>query len=324
MAQRSEQERLTTRIRQLTGWKTAGPCKIVTDTSDYMRLSRGQVIRLEGRDYLVRGNQYESRFGIADQPKFWVFDALDLNTGEKKIIKAVFNEDFHVHIGLFRIHCYRSPEKEARVLDLTRGDDRFMQGYTASDEKGNLVRVLDYIRGGNLMELIHRINKCHEDYFQQDLPHILRQLRGPLEAVALLHRHGTCHGDIRNDHILVDSKTGLFRWIDFDLNQHVSDFDTWSLGNIINYAVGMGINAFQTVLKSQAFSAEVKSSLGPEDASAFYQYRVMNLRKLYPYIPARLSDILMPFTNQPPNFYTSVEQLIDDYHEMLDTEFSGK
>ncbi len=104
----------------------------------------------------------------------------------------------------------------------------------------------------------------------------------------------------------------------------MSDYDTWSLGNIINYVVGMGINAFKAVLKSEAYSAEVKRSSGPDGASGFYQYRIMNLRKLYPYIPPKPNDILLHFTIQPRHFYTSVEQLIDDFHGMLDTELSGK
>ncbi len=318
----SEREQLRDRIRELTGWSNIGRSQIITDTSDWMRIERGDVLRLDGRDYIVQGNQYETRFGIGDQPKYWVFNALDLETGQAKIIKTVFHEDFHVHIGVFKIHCYRSPEKESRVLELVRGDSRFMQGITTLDEKGNNVRVIDFIRGETQFNHIVGINKPHEQYFHEDLPAILRKLTTSLEAVAFLHKNDLCHGDIRNDHIFIDAGDGGYRWIDFDLLQHVSDFDTWSLGNIINYAVGKGITAFSNVLKSDKFSDEVKATLKPEDASAFFEYRLMNLARLYPYIPDRLNAILEHFTIKPKEFYGNIGQLMDDYYEMLDTEFA--
>jgi hypothetical protein len=172
------------------------------------------------------------------------------------------------------------------------------------------------------MQHLYDIKKDHRRYFDEDLPQILRKLTDSIEAIVLLHEHGTCHGDIRNDHVILDADSGHFRWIDFDLNQHVSDFDIWSIGNVINYAVGKGINSFQAVLKSDSFPDEVKQSLTNEDGSAFYEYRIMNLKKLYPYIPEKLSNILLHFTTRPKEFYGSMQQLLDDYHEMLDSEFA--
>ena len=71
----------------------------MTDTSDFMRIQRGDVVRLSGQDFVVEGNRYETRFGISDQPKYWVFGTTDLATGEKNILKTVFHEEFDVHIG---------------------------------------------------------------------------------------------------------------------------------------------------------------------------------------------------------------------------------
>jgi serine/threonine protein kinase len=280
------------------------------------------VLKLGGGYYLVRGNQHETRFGIGEQPKYWVFNATELETGEHKIVKMVFLEDFHVHVGVFKIHCYRSSEKEAFVLEIVRGDDRFMQGHTVMDDKENRVRIIDFIKGSTLFWLVHRIEKSHEQYYFEDLRGILRKLVDSFEAIEFLHKHGTCHGDIRNDHIIIDSKTGRYRWIDFDLSQHVADYDVWSLGNIINYVVGKGINSFQQVLKGSKFPSDVKESLKPEDASAFFEYRVMNLKKLYPYISPKLSQILNHFTIRPEAYYTNCGKLIDDYMDMLEAEFS--
>ncbi len=317
----SELEQLQRRIQELTGWQVSGPPKIVTDTSDPMRIVRGEVVRVGGRDFVIEGNRYETRFGIADQPKYWVFAAIDLETGQRKIIKTVFHEDFNVHIGVFKIHCYRSPDKEAEVLELVSGDKRFMQGYTIHDDKNNNIRVIDFIPGKTIFQYIYNIDKDHRGYFKEDLPDILYKLVGSLEAVQYLHDNEFCHGDIRNDHIIIESGTGEYRWIDFDLKQHVSDFDVWSLGNILSYAVGKGINSFKTVMREDSFSEAIKSSLNADDSSAFYEYRIINLRKLYPYIPKRLNNILMHFAIRPRGHYASVKDLLGDFRHMLDKEF---
>jgi len=316
-----EQDRLKQRIEELTGWQNVKRPQIITDTSDCMRIQRGHVVRLNGKDFVIEGNRYESRFGISDQPKYWVFGALELETGKKKIIKTVFHEDFNIHIGIFKIHCYRSPEKEAEVLELVRGDRRFMQGYTEFDSSGNNVRIIDRIEGASIFQYVYNINKKHEQYFYEDLPAILRKLSQCMEAIKLLHDHKTCHGDIRNDHIMIDSKTGIYSWIDFDLCQHVKDFDVWSIGNVINYTVGKGINSFHLVLKSKEFSDEVKQGLIAEDGSAFYEYRIINLKKLFPYIPERLNEILMHFAIKQHDRYATMQELLDDYYEMLDIHF---
>jgi serine/threonine protein kinase len=316
-----ELNKLKERIEELTKWQFVKRPEIITDTSDCMRIQRGHVIRLNGRDFVIEGNRYESRFGISDQPKYWVFGALDLKTGEKKIIKTVFHEDFYVHIGILKIHCYRSPEKEARVLELVKGDQRFMQGYNLPDSKGNNVRIIDFIRGQSIFQYVHNIDKGHEQYFHENLPGILRKLTECIKGIGRLHEFRTCHGDIRNDHIIINHETGDYSWIDFDLNQHVSDFDVWSLGNIINYTVGKGINSFHTVLKDGRFPDKVKRSLTAGDGSAFYEYRIINLRKLFPYIPRRLNDILMHFAIKEHKRYGDIDQLLEEYQEMLSVEF---
>jgi len=320
----NEQDQIIERVRELTGWGTYRQPTIITDTTDWMRIQRGNILRIGGKDFVIEGNRYESRFGIGDQPKYWVFGAIDLETGQKKIIKMVFLEEFQVHIGIFKIRCFRSPEKEAKVLEMVNNDKRFMQGYTARDEKGNRVRIIDLIRGQSLFRHIYGIDKSHEQYFHEDLPQILHNLVGCMEAIQFLHDRGTCHGDIRNDHIIIEPETGLYRWIDFDLNQHVSDFDVWSMGNILNYTVGKGINSFQIVLKSDKFPDKVKQSLSSDDASAFYEYRVMNLKKLYPYIPEGLNNILMHFAIKPRGTYGTVRELVGDFREILDTDFPQK
>ncbi len=318
----SERSEIIDKIEDVTGW-TIKPkrFRIITDTTEWMNIHRGHVIRLEGKDYVVRGNMNEPRFGIEDQPKMWVFSAIDLGTREEKIIKTVFNEEFTAHIGIFKIRCYRSQDKESKVLETVRGDMRFMQGETLYDEEGNNVRVIDYIKGKKFFHFVPNIEKAHLKYFEEDLPGILHKLYNAILAVQDLHKLGLNHGDIRNDHILIDAETGIYRWIDFDLNQDVMDFDLWSIGNVLSYAVAKGIKSYEIVMKSKEFTNEVKHSLTFDDSSAFYEYRIMNLRKLYPYIPDKLSEILQHFTIRPKAFYCCIEELIEDFAEMLEKEF---
>lgn len=73
--------------------------------------------------------------------------AIDLRDGSRKIIKLVFHEKFKAHIGSIEFECFRSPKKEARILDLVAGHKNFMHGYSARDERHNVVRVIDFIFG---------------------------------------------------------------------------------------------------------------------------------------------------------------------------------
>ena len=72
-------------------------------------------------------------------PKFWVKWALDLDSGRPKLLKFPFQEAFSMRIGALRVPCFRDPEKEGRVLRLVRGDRRFMQGRTVTDDDGHAV-----------------------------------------------------------------------------------------------------------------------------------------------------------------------------------------
>ena len=215
----TEKEFLSEKINSFAGISSkASRMKIITDTSDWMRINPGDVLRIGGKDYAIRGNVREPRFGIDDQPKYWVFSAIDLDSGKEKIIKTVFNEEFHAHIGILRIRCYRSPEKEGKVLDFVRDDSRFMQGITVYDEKENNVRIIDYIRGKSFFKFVPGIEKSHEQYYNEDLPAILNKLYESLLAICKLHDEGFCHGDIRSDHIIIESESEEYKWICTILN----------------------------------------------------------------------------------------------------------
>ena len=74
--------------------RVPGRINIITDTSDFYKVDYDDVIILEDRPYLIRNYKQEGRFGISDQPKFWVKSAIDLISGDTKIIKMVYHEKF--------------------------------------------------------------------------------------------------------------------------------------------------------------------------------------------------------------------------------------
>lgn len=310
--------RLINRIEELTGVIIEPPLEVVTDTTEYMNIYRGQIIWLEGREFFVRGDVYEPRFGLEDQPKFWVKRAYDLDSGDLKIIKLEFLESFTVNVGPLRIRCYRSPDKEGEVLDFVRGDDRYMQGETLQDESGNKVRVIEFIKGDTLYDRINKMEIGHEEYYYSYMTPILRLLIPACEAIQSLHEQELCHGDIRNDHLLIDKDKGILRWIDFDLCQNFHDFDVWSMGNVLQFVVGKSLTTFHEIRTSGRFSQATYDSLVSEDASAFYSYRLMNLKKIYPYVDDRLNAILMHFANDSPSYYESMFHLINDLSEVVE------
>ncbi len=296
-------------VRRFTDRAPPDRVVIFEDTTNFMSIERDHFIDLRGKLFLVRCNEREGRFGLEDQPKFWVKRALALDTGRTHVLKLIFHEEFNVRVGTIQVRCVRSEEKEGRVLQLVRGDPRFMQGHTARDSGGNLVRVIDFIPGIDLLGHLREMKPSHEQYFQTLFPDILANVLECFRGIARLHEAGLCHGDIRNDHILVERETGRFRWIDFDLDQDFPDHDVWSLGNILHCIAGKGFVTFREVLSARP---ELAGSLVGDDASALYSHRVMNLRKVFPCIPDKLNEVLLRFSAGTRVYYDSVDQILSD------------
>lgn len=285
---------------------------VFDDTTNYMYIDRGHVIDLGGELFLVRGNEKEGRFGVDEQPKFWVKRAVSLHDGRRYILKLVCEEAFKIQVGAVHVTCARSAEKEGEVLRFVRGDLRFMQGRTALDARGNLVRAIDFIDGTDLLSHVFGLRMSHEVYFRDCFPSLLAKTIVAFQAVQFLNDNGLRHGDIRNDHILVERGTGAFRWIDFDLVQDVADFDLWSLGNVLHCVVGKGFVTFRDAIEQRPGLA---SELTDEDGSVFFQHRVMNLRKIYPYVPRVLNEVLLRFSRGARVPYDSIAQVVRDLGE---------
>lgn len=293
--------------------------RIFTDTSDFYSINSGDVVLLgpEHR-FLIGNNTREGRFGLDDEVKYWVKRARNLSTGERNILKLVFYERFNTRIGDVSIECFRSPGKEARILEMVRGNDAFMQGYPMQDAAGNLVRVLDVIAGRTLQDEVLALDCGHEQYFHEHLHEVLRNYIGCVEAIALLHANQEKHGDVRRDHILVEACTGKYRWIDFDYNflhvENIYSLDVVGLGNILIFLAGKGDALVGEVKRLRP---DVFDTLYWEDISLVWQNRVANLKKLYPYLPESLNRILVQFSNQASLAYRHAGEMLEDLREAL-------
>lgn len=293
--------------------------KVYKDTTDFLRIEYGDIVILDGNPFLIRHNAKEGRFGLDDEEKFWVKRSIDLHSGDTKIIKLVFFEKFNARIGEIEFECFRSPRKEARILNLVKDHPNFMQGYSVQDDHENIVRVLEYIYGASLADHIREVGRTmnHETYFYQYFPEVLENYILCVEAVRFLHDNGEKHGDIRRDHILIDRESGQYRWIDYDYNfrhrENIYGYDLFGLGNVLMYVAGMGDILYQDLKRSDHPSLY---KLTEDDVNIVFNNRIANLRKIYSYIPDNLNRVLMHFSRGANAFYDHTTQLIEDLRDV--------
>lgn len=292
--------------------------KVYKDTTDFFRIEYGDVVILAGKPFLIRHNAKEGRFGLDDEEKFWVKRSIDLISGITKVIKFVFFEKFSARIGDMEFECFRSPRKEARILDMVGDLPNFMHGYSVRDDHENVVRILEFIHGKSLAEHIGEmaLTMDHKTYFHQRFPTIMDNFVLCVEAIRFLHDNGEKHGDIRRDHIIIDRESGHYRWIDFDYNfrhrENMYSYDLFGLGNVLMFLVGMGDVVYQDLKKCDHHCLD---DLNEDDVNIVFNNRIANLKKVYRYIPDNLNRILMHFSKGANIFYDNTHQFLDDIRE---------
>lgn len=311
-----EELEIRERVGEFTRFRPPAKLNIVNDTTEFMNIKADDILELEGSFYLIRGEEVEGRFGLDGEPKYWVKRAIDLADGSVKVIKLEFYETFTMQLGAQKIRCFRSPQKEARILDKIRNDPFFMQGINVRDVKGNAVRIIDRIVGARYYDYIHNIEMDHETYFHTLFPEILGNVISAIEALERLHGMGELHGDVRNDHILIDRRTGRYTWIDFDYTYEWSEnpfgVDLFGLGNILLFSIGKGFHTIPDLSACGPAGMALKSCLTPADMSLFFKHRIINLQKLFPYIPDSLNYILLHFGQEAQVYYESTAELLED------------
>jgi serine/threonine protein kinase len=197
-----------------------------------------------------------------------------------------------------------------------------MQGYTIGTGRDGDIRIIEYIKGKTLFDKIENVRRPHEAYFTESLPSLLRLFIPCLEALDFIHSAGLRHGDIRTDHLILDSETEHLRWIDFDydfvFNEAPYAVDLLGVGNILGDLVGKG----QSTIHNLRFDKKLAGSLEklePGDFSMVEPGRLMNWRKLYPYIPEELNRILMLFSAGAELYYESVAEIAEDLQEAMNS-----
>ncbi|MDY6879196.1 MAG: hypothetical protein V2J25_02540 [Desulfatiglans sp.] len=289
--------------------------RIVKDTTEFFSIDYGDIILVDSKRYKVTGHEREGRFGM-DDPKFWVKKVVDLDTGEKKIAKLSHFEAFESSIGGVKIRRFRNPDKESDVLNRMKNHPHFMHGTSYRDSKENNVRILDIVRGQGFFDYIQSFEMDYDTYFSAELPRILRELIKAFEAIRFLHANGFKHGDIRNDHIIIESNTGNYVWIDFDYDYETIEnpygLDVFGLGNILMYAIGKGFHHCHEIKRDGVAYKDLKNLMEAGDVSILDRGRFINLRKLYPIIPKMLNDILMHFSMGTDVYYEFAEEIVED------------
>jgi tRNA A-37 threonylcarbamoyl transferase component Bud32 len=310
------EQQIRDRIRQYSHFAPPDKLQIVTDTSEFMSIQTGDLLELDGHFYLIRGEEIEGRFGLDGEPKFWVKKAIDLESGQAKVIKLVFHESFLMRLGELQIRCFRSPHKESRILDKVRDHPHFMQGFTIRDQVGNPVRIIDKIQGTRYYDFINDLDMDHEQYFHEIFPLVFKNIVTCIDAIHELHKNGEVHGDIRNDHVIIERGSSVYKWIDFDYTYEWAEnpygVDLFGLGNVLLFTVGKGFFNVTEVAKKGGLWEKVLSQLTIDDMSLFFSHRIINLKKLFPYIPQGLNEVLMHFSKGAEVFYEKTSELLDD------------
>ena len=129
------------------------------------------------------------------------------------------------------------------------------------------------------------------------------------------------HGDVRNDHIIIEKSSGNYVWIDFDYDYEATEnpfgLDIFGMGNILLYAIGKGFHTLHAMKYDTRKYDDFFEKLKETDLSILDGSRLMNLRKLYPYIPKALNNILLHFSHGAEIYYESADELIEDINRCL-------
>lgn len=293
--------------------------RILEDTTDFHHIHAGDVVLLDGVGYLIKGTESEKKFGMEGERKPWVKSCVDLVSGERKVMKLTFLEEFACNIEGDKFTCLRSPEKEARILDKVRGHPGFMQGIYAIDPAGNNVRILDRIAGNSLDMVVRALPGNHLRYYENHLPGILRGLVSAIRSLHYLHSLREIHGDITPDHIFREIKTGHYIWIDFDYDYRdfhdVIQRDVFEMGTLLAFVVGKEYVAYWDL---EARNPEIAEKITHADTLVVLRNQIANLKLVYPYIHEGLNDILMKFAQGSEERYRTAAELGDDLEKVID------
>ena len=83
------------------------------------------------------------------------------------------------------------------------------------------------------------------------------------------------------------------------------------MGNILLFLVGKAVYTPLT-LAELGLGAKLREPLEPHDFGLIHKNRIVNLSKLFPYVPEALNRVLLHFGAGTEVFYESVDELLAD------------
>jgi hypothetical protein len=89
-------------------------------------------------------------------------------------------------------------------------------------------------------------------------------------------------------------------------------YDLFGLGNVLVFLVGMGDVLVRDLIKE---NHPALGMLEEDDVNIIFHNRLVNLQKVFPYIPDSLNRVLMHFSKGANWFYEKTAQLLDDLGE---------
>jgi hypothetical protein len=123
----------------------------------------------------------------------------------------------------------------------------------------------------------------------------------------------------------MEKETGNLVWIDFDYDYEADEnpygLDIYGLGNILLYSMGKGFHSLNRIEKDIPYYGDLKDRIVPDDFSILHKWKFLNLRKIYPYIPVPLNDILAHFSVGADMFYESVDEIMEDLNRCIHSFF---
>lgn len=84
------------------------------------------------------------------------------------------------------------------------------------------------------------------------------------------------------------------------------------MGNVLLLALGKGFHSVPDLSACGPVGMNVVSCLTASDFSLFFKHRIINLQRLFPYIPDSLMHVLMHFSQGAEVFYETTDELLED------------
>lgn len=252
----------------------------------------------------------DKQFNILEWLRTSTYRAEDLESGKSVVLK-------------FQGKGKKCSGYERDFFAKVPSHDNIVRGYSLVDESGDILIVTEFTEGEKLQDYLSEFGVDHKRYFLESFPEILNNFMGAIRGVEHIVKNGF-YNEFAIYHIWIDKKTGRYILFDFDLPstelsklQALKDLESSTISNIggslCEIVAPLGIYEYEAVHDEEMYFDE----LGITDAD-FNEYNLLvDLQKVYPYIPDELNKILLRFGRDASNPYTSISELYSDLESVV-------